>query len=89
MLVTTVRAALDAAADVLIVPGASAGAWPGAFTDTVEVTAAATILDLRSASVGLTVDDELISRVPVGRRLADTFYLAPGASSSSGAGTTT
>ena len=61
---------------------------PGAFSDTVEVTAAATILDLRSASVGLTVDDELISRVPVGRRLADTFYLAPGASSSSGAGAT-
>jgi len=59
---------------------------PGAFSDTVEVTAAAAILDLRSAGVGLTVDDELISRIPVGRQLADTFYLAPGASTSSGAG---
>ena len=61
---------------------------PGAFTDTVEVTAASPVLDLRSTSVGLTVDDELASRIPVGRRLSDTFYLAPGASSSSGAGTT-
>lgn len=61
---------------------------PGAFSDTVEVTAAAEIFDLRSAGVGLTVDDELISRIPVGRQLADTFYLAPGASSSSGAGAT-
>ena len=61
---------------------------PGAFSDMVEVTAAATVLDLRSTSVGLTVDDELFSRVPLGRRLADAFYLAPGASSSSGAGIT-
>jgi outer membrane receptor protein involved in Fe transport len=61
---------------------------PGAFTDTVEVTATVPVLDLRSTSVGLTVDDELMSRIPVGRRIADTFYLAPGASSSSGAGTT-
>lgn len=61
---------------------------PGAFTDTVEVSAAAPLLDLRSTSVGLIVDQELTSRIPVGRRLADTFYLAPGASSSTGAGAT-
>ena len=59
---------------------------PGAFSNTVEVTAAAAVLDLRSAGVSLTVDDELIARIPVGRQLADTFYLAPGASASSGAG---
>ncbi len=62
--------------------------FPGAFTDSVQVTSSAPVIDLASTSVGLTVDNELISRVPVGRRFADALYLSPGASSSSGAGTT-
>lgn len=61
---------------------------PGTFSDTVEVIAAAAALDLGSTGVGLTVDSELASAVPVGRRLADTLYLASGVSSSSGAGVT-
>ncbi len=59
---------------------------PGAFTETVDVTAAAPTLDLGSAAVGLTVSTDDLARVPVGRQLADTIYLAPGVSNSGGAG---
>jgi hypothetical protein len=59
---------------------------PGAFRDSVEVSAVATALDVGATGVGLTVDSQLTSAVPVGRRLADALYLSPAVSSSSGAG---
>ena len=59
---------------------------PGAFTETVDVTAAAPTIDLSSAAVGLTVGTDTLAQIPVGRRLADTIYLSPGVSSSGGAG---
>jgi hypothetical protein len=59
---------------------------PGAFTETVDVTGATPTLDLGSSTLGLTVGTDTLARVPVGRLLAETIYLAPGVSSSGGAG---
>lgn len=59
----------------------------GGLTETVEVTGAAATLDTRSTTSGAVLDSELFSRVPVGRRVTDTLYMAPGVSSSGTAGT--
>ena len=58
----------------------------GGLTETVEVTGAASIVDTRSTTTGGVLSSELISRVPVGRRMTDALYLAPGVSSSGSAG---
>jgi outer membrane receptor protein involved in Fe transport len=52
----------------------------GGLTETVEVTASAVTIDTGSTTTGAVLDSELFSRVPVGRRLTDTLYLAPGVS---------
>ena len=57
-----------------------------AFSGTVEITAAAPLLDPTSTEVGRTVGAAELERLPVGRRLADAMYLAPAAASSGGAG---
>ena len=56
----------------------------GAVTETVEVTAAATVTDVRSTTVGGVLDSEQLARLPVGRSLADTLYVVPGVSMSAG-----
>ena len=58
----------------------------GGLTETVEVTGAASIVDTRSTTTGAILSSEMLSRVPVGRRVTDTLYLAPGVSSSGSAG---
>jgi outer membrane receptor protein involved in Fe transport len=58
----------------------------GGLTETVEVTGAASVIDTRSTTTGAVLDSEMLSRVPVGRRVTDTLYLAPGVSSSGSAG---
>jgi hypothetical protein len=58
----------------------------GAFTETVEVTAAASVVDTRSTTTGAVMDSEMLARIPVGRRVTDTLYVAPGVSSSGSAG---
>lgn len=59
---------------------------PGVFSDTVDVVGATPVLDLSSPAVGLSLSTETLARVPVGRSLADTLYLAPGVSSGGGVG---
>jgi hypothetical protein len=54
----------------------------GALTETVEVTASAPVVDTTTAAVQSTIDSEMLSRIPVGRRFTDTLYIAPGVSSS-------
>ena len=55
-------------------------------TQTVEVRASAPLVDTSSTTTGANLTAELFQSVPVGRRLSDTLYLAPGVSSSGGAG---
>jgi hypothetical protein len=50
-------------------------------SEAVEVKGAPPVIDTSSTTVGATLDSELLSRVPVGRRFSDALYLAPGVSS--------
>jgi TonB dependent receptor/Carboxypeptidase regulatory-like domain/TonB-dependent Receptor Plug Domain len=58
----------------------------GAVAETVNITAASPIIDMTSTTAGAVISSDLLENIPVGRRLADTLYLAPGTSSSSTAG---
>jgi hypothetical protein len=58
----------------------------GGVTEVVNITGAAPVIDTTSTTAGAVLSSELLESVPVGRRLADTLYLAPGVSSSSTAG---
>ena len=53
----------------------------GGISETVTVTSAATVVDTSSTTAGAVISDELLRSVPVGRRLTDALYLAPGVSS--------
>jgi hypothetical protein len=57
-----------------------------AFTDTVVVVQTIPVIDTTSTTTGVNLDVETLSRIPVGRRFSDTLYVAPGVSSSGGAG---
>src|SRR5207248_2964136 len=58
----------------------------GGVTETVQVTGTATTIDTASTTTGAVIDSEMPQRIPVGRRVSDTLYLAPGVSSSGSAG---
>ena len=58
----------------------------GGVAETVNVAGDALVIDTRSTTVGAVISSDLLQTVPVGRRLADTLYLAPGISSSDAAG---
>ena len=58
----------------------------GGVTETVEVSATAPTIDVNSTTIGANIDTELLTRIPVQRRVSDTLYLAPGVSSSGTAG---
>jgi hypothetical protein len=59
----------------------------GAVTETVQVSAAASpILDTRTTTVGGILDSASLLRLPIGRTLAETLYVVPGVSDSSGVG---
>ena len=58
----------------------------GGLTETVQVTSAAPVIDVRSTTVGGVLDSEQLARLPIGRSLAATLYVVPGVSDSSGAG---
>jgi len=53
----------------------------GSLSETVEVRGSAPVIDKSSTTTGATLDAELLSRVPVGRRVSDALYIAPGVSS--------
>lgn len=55
-------------------------------TAEVEVRGNAPTVNTSSTAIGANLDTELLSRIPIGRRLTDTLYIAPGVSSSGAAG---
>jgi hypothetical protein len=59
----------------------------GAISEVVEVAATSPIVDMNSTTTGANLDSELLTRVPVGRKMTDALYLAPGVSSSGRTGT--
>jgi hypothetical protein len=54
----------------------------GGLAETIEVGASAPLIDTSSTTAGANLSSELFQSAPVGRRLADTLYMAPGVSSS-------
>lgn len=77
--------------DVSVKLGATAGVdlamQVGNLSEVVEVVGVAAAVDTRSTTTGLNISNELMTRVPVGRRVTDALYMAPGVSSSGSAGT--
>ncbi|MGE3273643.1 MAG: TonB-dependent receptor [Vicinamibacterales bacterium] len=55
----------------------------GGLTETVQVTGAAAVVDTQSTTTGAVLSNELLAKVPVGRRFTDTLYIAPGVSATS------
>ena len=58
----------------------------GGLTETVEVIGAAAAIDTNTTTIGGVLDSEMLSMVPIGRRMTDTLYLAPGVSSGGAVG---
>ena len=58
----------------------------GGLTETVQVAGTARVVDTTSTTIGSTLSSDMLAQIPVGRRVADTLYLAPGVSSSGTAG---
>jgi len=58
----------------------------GTATQTVDVTAESTGIDLSSTNTGANFDENLYKNVPIGRNIASVMAMAPGASDSVGAG---
>lgn len=58
----------------------------GGVTETVQVVGAPDVVNTRTTTTGANISSELLERVPVGRTIASTLYLAPGVSSSGTAG---
>ena len=58
----------------------------GTLEEQVEVIAASPIVDTSSTTTGARIDNEVLERVPVGRKFTDVLYIAPGVSSGGGTG---
>ena len=58
----------------------------GGLTETVQVTASTPVVDIGSTTTGAVLSSDMFSRVPIGRRVSDTLYMAPGVSTSGSAG---
>jgi len=58
----------------------------GGLTETVQVVGASDIINTRTTTTGANISSDLLQRVPVGRNIGATLYLAPGVSSSGTAG---
>ncbi len=58
----------------------------GGVTEVVNVTAEPPVVDTSSTTTGEVLSSDMLDRVPVGRRVSDALYLAPGVSSSASAG---
>ncbi|HKT79859.1 MAG TPA: TonB-dependent receptor [Vicinamibacterales bacterium] len=58
----------------------------GNFSETVQVTVSADVVNPITTTAGASLSSDLLERVPVGRNLGSTLYLAPGVSSSNTAG---
>ncbi|MCU1385180.1 MAG: Cna domain protein [Acidobacteria bacterium] len=58
----------------------------GGVSETVQVTGSSPIINASSTTTGAVLSSEMFSQVPVGRRLSDTLYLAPGVSTGGSVG---
>ena len=58
----------------------------GGVTETVQVVGTTDVVNVNTNTTGATITSDLLQRVPVGRDISSTLYLAPGVSSSSTAG---
>jgi hypothetical protein len=58
----------------------------GGVSERVEVTGAARLIDSTSTTTGTILTSDQISQTPVGRRMSDTLYMAPGVSSGGSVG---
>ncbi len=58
----------------------------GEFSEAVEVQGSSPVVDFSSATAATVLEGSLLRDVPVGRQIGDALYLAPGVSSSGGAG---
>ena len=56
----------------------------GGITETVQVTAVPTVIDITSTTAGNVLDSETLQRLPIGRSLASTLYVVPGVTMSAG-----
>lgn len=55
----------------------------GAMAETVEVIGASTLINTGSTTTGAVLTSDMLTRLPVGRRVTDALYLAPGVSTTS------
>jgi hypothetical protein len=58
----------------------------GGLTETVQVTASTPVVNTATTTSGAVMSSDMLKDIPVGRRISDTLYLAPGVSSSGSAG---
>ncbi len=58
----------------------------GGVTETVQIIATPDVVDTSTTTIGANIPNELLQLVPVGRRVSDILYMAPGVSSSGTAG---
>jgi carboxypeptidase family protein len=58
----------------------------GGVTETVQVVGTTDVVNVNQTTIGANITSELLERVPVGRDIGSTLYLAPGVSSSGTAG---
>ena len=58
----------------------------GGVTETVQVVGTTDVVNVNTTTTGANISSDLLERVPVGRDIGSTLYLAPGVSSSSTAG---
>jgi hypothetical protein len=58
----------------------------GGLTETVQVTASTPVVNTASTTSGAVMSSDMLKDIPVGRRISDTLYRAPGVSSSGSAG---
>jgi len=58
----------------------------GTVVETVQVTGSTAALDMRSTTTGAVLSSDMLTNIPVGRRITDTLYVAPGVSSGGSVG---
>ena len=58
----------------------------GTLAETVQVTADRSDVDTRSTTTGAVLSSDMLANIPVGRRITDTLYIAPGVSSGGSVG---
>ena len=58
----------------------------GGFTETVQVTGSTPVVDTTTTTTGAVLSSDMLKRVPVGRRISDTLYLAPASAAAAPSG---